>query len=98
MLDVDVDEAKIVVSEGTLSLGRTFREGFWPTIKAFCLENTPDAVAIEVRQEVADNKGKIVEREVGGLAHGTNDGPLFFRSLPGQLMRACGMVEAIRDA
>ena len=65
---------------------------------AFRLEDAPDAVAIKVRQEVTDNKGRVVEWEVGGSPHSTNDGPLFLGCLPRPLVRASGGIEAIRNA
>ena len=41
----------------------------YAAVQALGLEDAPDTVAIEVRQEVADNKGQIIEGKVGGAAH-----------------------------
>ena len=66
VLDVDVDETEVVIAERALALGGLLGEGPLSTIEALGFENAPDAVAVEVRQEVADNEGEVVEREVGG--------------------------------
>jgi len=63
--DVDVYEAKVVVAEGALALGGALRSGFWPAVQAFPPQDAPDAVAVEVRQNVADKQSEIIEREVG---------------------------------
>ena len=52
-------------------------------------------MAIEVRQEVADNKGQVVEGEVGSPAHGADDGVFFLGCLPRQPVWLGGMVRAI---
>jgi hypothetical protein len=82
MLDVDVDEAKVVVAEGTLSLGRAFGEKLCPSVQTFGLEDAPDAVAVKVRQEMGDDKGEIVEREVGGTPQAADNSALFFSGFP----------------
>ena len=50
-----------------------------------------------MRQEVANNKGKVVGREVGCAAQGADDGSLLFSGSPRQLIRTGGAVEAIGD-
>ncbi len=60
MLDVDGDEAEIVVLESPLTLSRRFRNRLYPTVQALCFEDARDAVVIEVGQEVADNKAHII--------------------------------------
>ena len=65
--------------------------------RARCESNTPDAVAIEVWQDVANNKGEAVEREVGCSAQGVDDGSLLFSNFSQQLRRTGGSVEAIGD-
>lgn len=105
MFDVDVDKAKVVVAESALALGGPIGDGLWPAIQAFGLENAPDAVAIEMRQEVADDEGEVVEREVGGASKGADDGALSLRR-PGQCPRPsvafqgrwCGRAERSRQS
>jgi hypothetical protein len=65
VLDVDVDEAEIVIRERALAFGGPLSHRLGPTVQAFSLDDTPDAVAIEVRQEVADDERQVVEWEVG---------------------------------
>ena len=98
MLDVDVDEAEVVVSERALAFGGAFGEGLWPAVQPFDLEDAPDAVAVEVRQEVADDEGKVIEWKVGAAPQGADDGALLLGRLPGQGVRACGAVEAVCHA
>jgi hypothetical protein len=66
VLDVDVHEAEVIVFEGALALGGPVSNGLWPAVQAFRLEDAPDAVAIEMRQEVGDHESEIIEGEVGG--------------------------------
>ena len=95
MLDVDMNEAEVIVLEGALALGGTFCSGPGSAAQALCFKNTPDAVAIEGRQEVADNKSQVIEGEVGGPAHGADNGTLLLGWLPRQPMGLGGMVEAV---
>ena len=67
-------EAELVVAEGTLAFGGPLGEGLRPAVQAFGLEDAPDAVAVEVRQEVAHDEGKIIEWEVGAAPEGADDG------------------------
>jgi len=93
LLDVDVHEAEVVVTEGAVALGEFAGGGLWPAVQVLCLEDALDAVAVEVRQEVADDEGEVVEREVSGASQGADDGALLFGCLPVQLMGAGGAVE-----
>jgi hypothetical protein len=51
-----------------------------------------------VRQEVADDKGQVIEREVGGATQGADKGAFLFGGLPRQPVGPRGVVKAIRDA
>src|SRR3954471_16649023 len=62
VLDVDVNEAEVVLLERALALGGALRNGLGPAVQALGLEDTPNAVAVEVRQKVADDKGQVIER------------------------------------
>ena len=66
VLDVGVDEAKVIVAEGALALCRFVRGGLGPAVQPFGLEGTPDAVTVEVRRCVTTNvrssSGKLVTR------------------------------------
>jgi hypothetical protein len=96
MLDVDVHEAEVIITEGALALSRPVCAELYPAVQALGLEDTPDAVAVEVRQEVANNEGQVIEREVGAAAQGADDGALFLGCLPRQFMRPGGPIEAVR--
>ena len=55
MLDVDMHEAEVVVLEGALAFGRLCRCRLGAaSVQALGLEDAPDAVAIEMRQEVTN--------------------------------------------
>ena len=58
-------------------------------------QDAPDAVAVEVRQEMGDHEGQVVEGEVGGAAERADHRALLLRRLPGQAVRPGGVVEAI---
>ncbi len=49
-------------------------------------------------QEVGDHEGEVVEGEVGGPAQGADHGALLLGGLPGQPVRPCGAVQAVRRA
>ena len=97
MLDVDADKAEVIVTKGTVTFRRR-SEGHLPSVQAFGLEDTPDAVAIEVRQEMGDDEGGVVEWEVGGAPQAADDGASFFSGFPRELVWAGGVVKAIRGA
>ena len=64
VLDVDVDEAEIVVLErAALPLVLLRRR---QTAEPLSLEDAVDRIAVEMRQEVRDDEGEIVERKAGG--------------------------------
>ena len=98
VLEVDVDEAEVVVMECALALGGLVGDRLWSAVQSFGLEDAPDAVAVEVRQEMRDDEGEVVEGEIGRASQGADDGALLFGRLPGQPVRAGGAVEAIRGA
>ena len=85
VLDVHVHEAEIVVLErAALALALLRRR---QAAQALGLEDAVDGIAVEMRQEVGDHEGEVIERKAGGPAQGTDDGPLLLRGLPGQLVR-----------
>ncbi len=95
VLDVDVDEAEVIVTEAALAFSGPVCGSFWPAVQALGLEDVPDTVTVEVRQEMADDEGEVVEREVGGTPQAADDGALLLSGLPRQLVRASGTVEAV---
>jgi SRSO17 transposase len=95
VLDVDVHEAEVVVPELALAPLRPLRGRWGPTAQPLGPEDAPDAVAVEVGQEVGDHEGQVVEGEVGGPAQRADYRTLLFRGLPGQLVRPGRMVEAV---
>src|SRR3954454_283441 len=95
VLDVDVHEAKVVVLEGALAFGGLRRCWLGAAIEARGLEDAPDAVAVEMRQEMCNDKRQVIEREVGDPAQRADNGALFFGCLLGQLVRPRRVVQAI---
>ncbi len=93
-----MNEAEVIIAEGTLAFGGAIGEELLPAVQALCLEDALDAVAIEMWQEVGDDEGEIVEREVGGTPQATNDGALLFGGFPRELMRTGRSVETICGA
>ena len=93
VLHVQVDEAELVLLE--LGRGLLGRGGGRPAAQARGLEDAVDVVPVEVRQEVADHEGEVVEREAGGAAQRAHHGALLLARLPGQLVRAAGAVPAL---
>jgi hypothetical protein len=71
------------------------RGGRRPAAQARGLEDAVDVVAVEVRQEVGDHEGEVVEREAGGPAQGADHGALLLAGLPGQPAGTAGMVPAV---
>lgn len=98
MLDVDVQEAEVVVLEGALSLGGAVGNDLGPAVQPFGLQDAENAVAVEVRQEVAHHESEVVEREVGGPSQGADHGALLLTRLPGQPVRTGRAVQAVGGA
>src|SRR3954469_12980669 len=69
--------------------------GARPAAQARGLEDAVDVVPVEVRQEVADHEGQVIQREAGGATQRADHGALLLARLPGQLMRATGAVPAL---
>src|SRR5215213_4192264 len=90
-----MDEAEVVVLERALAFGRLCRYWFGPAIEAFGLEDAPDAVAVEMRQEMGDDEGQLIEGEVGDPAQRADNGPLVLRCLPRQAVWPGRVVQAI---
>ena len=61
MLHVHVDEAELVLLE--LSRGPLGRGGAGSAAQVRGLEDAVDVVPVEVRQEVGDHEGEVVERK-----------------------------------
>src|SRR5215207_8303223 len=66
-----------------------------PAAQARGLEDAVDVVPVEVRQEVADHEGEVVQREAGGATQRAHHGALLLARLPGQPVRATGAVPAL---
>ena len=85
-----MDEAEIVVPDrAALGAGAAALVVIAP---ALSLEDAVDGIAVEMRQEVRDDEGQIIEGKAGGLAQGADDGALFLGGLPGQLMRPTAVI------
>src|SRR3712207_4200695 len=89
---VDVPDAEIAVPELALAPPRPVRARQGASAQPLGAEDAPDAVAVQVRQEVGDDEGEVVEREAGGPAKRADHGPLLLRGLPGQAARPGGVV------
>src|SRR5215204_926407 len=92
VLHVDVDEAEIVLLEGATAPPGPARSR--QSAQAFGPEDAIDAVAVEMRQEVAHHEAEVIEGKAGGPAQGTDDGPLLVCGLPGQRVGAAGAIPA----
>ena len=86
-------EAQLVLLE--LRRGPLGPGGRRPAAQARGLEDAVDVVAVEVRQEVADHEGEVIQREAGGATQRADHGALLLARLPGQLVRAAGAVPAL---
>ena len=93
VLDVHVDEAEIVILEFAALPFVLLRRR--QAAQAFRFEDAIDGIAVEMRQEVRDDEGQIVERKAGRLAQSADDGPLFLGGFPGQLVRPAAVVPAV---
>lgn len=98
MLDVDVDISQVIISERSGAASCLCSLFGWPTIEASILENAPDAVTVQVRQEMPQDKGQIIKAEFGCLAQMANDRPLFLTGFPGKPFGAAGPVATVIDA
>jgi hypothetical protein len=66
-------------------------------VESLRFQNAPDPVAIQTRQKMGDHEGEIIQSEVGKSASSADHGTLFFGRLPGQLVRARGVIETVLD-
>jgi hypothetical protein len=66
-----------------------------PAVQPFGFQDAPDAVAVEVTQEVGDHESEVVEGEVGNAAQGADYGALLLAYFPGQRVRAGGAAQAV---
>src|ERR1700712_910438 len=64
-------------------------------VEAFSLEDAVDGVPVQMRQEVADDEGEIVERKASAAAERADDGALLIAGFPRQLVRPRRAVLAI---
>jgi hypothetical protein len=95
VLDVDVDEAEIIVPEGALAPDGPLGRGRAPAAQALSPEDAPDAVAVQMRQEVGHYEGEVIEGEFGGPAQRADDDALLLGGLPGQGLGPGRVVEAV---
>src|SRR3954447_8129179 len=85
MLHVQVHEADLVLLEVAVQLAGAVGRG--EAIEPFRLEDAVDRIPVQVRQEVGDDEGEVVERKAGGAAERADDGALLIAGFPRQLVR-----------
>src|SRR4051795_12167574 len=95
MFDVDVNKTKIILFKGPLSLYRLGRNRSGSAGESLCLQNAPDAVAIQRRQKMGDHEGEVIQSKVGAAAQSADHRPFFLGRFPGWIMRPGGMVQTI---
>jgi hypothetical protein len=96
VLHVDMHKTDFVFPEIAMWFAIPFCR--WEAVQPFGSEDTVDGVPVEMRQEVRDDEGKVVEREAGGAAKGADDGAFLYVRLPGHLVRPCRAVLAVGGA
>ena len=93
VLHVHMHEADLVVLEAAVRLASLF--GGRQPVEALGLEDAVDRVPVQVRQEVREDEGEIVERKACAAAERAHDGALLIGGFPRQLMRPGGAVLAV---
>src|SRR4051794_10395228 len=86
-------EADLVVLELSMRAPGVIR-GREP-VGPFGLEDAVDRVPVQVRQDMREDEGEVVEREASGAAQRADDGTLFLTGLPGQLVGSRRAVLAV---
>ena len=66
--------------------------------ETFASKNAPDAVTVEMWQEVCHHKGQVVERKVRALSQGADHSSLLLRRPPWEVMRASGVILTVSNA
>lgn len=82
---VHMHEAELTVLE--LSVRIAVPIGWRKAFEPFGLEDAVDSVPVQVRQDLDDDEGEIVEREACGPAQRAYDGASLLGCLSGQLPR-----------
>src|SRR5689334_976854 len=98
VLDIDVHEAEVIVLEAALAFGGLCRCRLEPAVEALGLEDAPDAVAVEMGQEMCNDKRQVIEREVGDPTQRADNRALRLGCLPGHLVWPRRMVLAVCHA
>ena len=75
-----MDEAEVIVLEGALALEGLGRCRLGAAVQPFGLEDAPDAVAIQMRQEMGDDKRQVIEGEAGDATQRADNGALLLAS------------------
>ena len=88
-------EAEVIVLEAALAFGGLCRCRLGPAAQPLGPKDAPDAVAVEMRQEMDDDKRQVIEGEVGDAAQRADNGALLLGCLPGQLVRPRRVVQAV---
>jgi len=94
VLHVDVHETEIVVLEGPVRLARPAcgRQA----AQALGFQNAVDRVTVEMRQEMRDHKGEVIQRKARRTTQRADNGPLLLTGLPRELVRAAGAILTVR--
>jgi hypothetical protein len=96
--DVGWNEAKVIVPKPALAVSWSVRREWRSAVQASCPEDAPDAVAVEIGQEVNDDEGGVIEGEVGGAAERAGHGAFLIIGRPQQLVRCGRPIKAIDRA
>jgi hypothetical protein len=75
-LHVHVHEADLVVLELSMRAPGAIRGR--EAVEPFGLEDAVDRVPVQVRQDMREDEGEVVEREASGAAQRADDGALLF--------------------
>lgn len=86
MFNVDVDKTEIIVVEASLPLAGLQRRLGWSSIEALGLQDTVNAITVEMWQKVPEYEGEIIQREACCSAHGADDGALLLVHPPGKAL------------
>jgi hypothetical protein len=96
VLHVEMHKADLVLLEDAMRFAGAISGR--QAVETLGLEDAVDRISVQVRQEVGDHKGEVVQREACRAAKRTDDGPFLLARLPGQRVRASRAILAVGGA